>query len=150
MGRGRLLEQVLEAVHGFPRPGWCARDGEATRVPSRRNIWRERRDEPSSQWQRWTTERGGEGRRGRAGGRAGQERSGGSVRVAWTRSIKPMPCGPSWSWSWATPRSALRVRVRGWGRGQRCMDRAHAHTGPVTWAAVVLLWLNRVGPPPCL
>ena len=35
---GRLLEQVLEAVHGFPGPGWRARDGEAGKQRGSRPV----------------------------------------------------------------------------------------------------------------
>ena len=75
------------------------------------------------------------------GGRAGEE-SGGSVLIAWTRSVKPMTCGPSWTW--ATPRSALRVRGRGGDNGLWTAPTRGSE--PVTWAAVVWLFAKSSGP----
>lgn len=153
--RGRLLEQVLEAVHGFPRPGRCARDGEATRVPSRRNISRDEKEpsraEPSSQWQRWTTERGrGGGTTGtRGAGRRGEERRGVGGASAWRGPGLLSPCRAAPRGRGPRPRRVPRCGVGRRGRGaENGLWTAPTRVpGPVTWAVVVLLWLNRVGPP---
>lgn len=84
---GRLLEQVLEAVHGFPGPGWRARDGEAgkqrgsrpveiSRVTRREETKRDGDELVVAEVDDGRGEGEGEGRRDR--GRAGKRGVGGA------------------------------------------------------------------------